>query len=602
MALRGINLALAWIGVEKIFLDVFRDIGLNDAEINSFLSGPAFLAWNHFGNIQGSWGGDLPEAWVEDQFAMQKQILQRMLELGMTPILPAFPGFVPTNITRVWPDVSLGQSPAWGGFSGRFTTDKYITPYDKRFAQLQKAFIEKQQEAYGNVTRFWTLDQFNENKPANGELDYLKDVSHNTWKTLKAADPSAIWVMQGWLFAADGEYWTNARVKSFMDGVPVNSDMLILDLFAESSPQWQRTESFYGKPWIWCQLHNYGGNIGLYGQVENVTKNAAEALQQSESMVGMGLTMEGQEGNEIMYDLLLDQAWNKNAIDTDQYFHEWVSTRYGASGKAIPEGLYSAWDSVRSTVYNNTELSVNSVTKSIFVLMPNIEGLTGRIHHHPTKLSYDPNDLVSAWKDMYTAGVQNTWLFENAAYRYDLVDWTRQVLANAFEPAYNKLIDAYTANNRRAIRCIGTKLQVILVAIDAVLATNRNFRLSTWIDEARKSGGGHVNAADFFEYNARNQITLWGPSGEIEDYASKQWAGLVGPYYAPRWQMFVDYLLDTAPSEYSQDTFKKQLHEWEFVWVNQTLSQMDIGGAEGGDVQATISETVNSLSDIFTAK
>ena len=28
-----------------------------------------------------------------------------------------------------------------------------------------------------------------------------------------------------------------------------------------------------------------------------------------------------------------------------------------------------------------------------------------------------------------------------------------------------------------------------------------------------------------FEYNARNQITLWGPNGEIKDYANKQWSG-----------------------------------------------------------------------------
>lgn len=28
-----------------------------------------------------------------------------------------------------------------------------------------------------------------------------------------------------------------------------------------------------------------------------------------------------------------------------------------------------------------------------------------------------------------------------------------------------------------------------------------------------------------YEYNARNQITLWGPDGQIKDYANKQWAG-----------------------------------------------------------------------------
>ena len=50
--------------------------------------------------------------------------------------------------------------------------------------------------------------------------------------------------------------------------------------------------------------------MGLYGQILNVTINPIEALANSSSgsLVGFGLTMEGQEGNEIMYDLLLDQA------------------------------------------------------------------------------------------------------------------------------------------------------------------------------------------------------------------------------------------------------------------------------------------------------
>ena len=45
-----------------------------------------------------------------------------------------------------------------------------------------------------------------------------------------------------------------------------------------------------------------------------------------------------------------------------------------------------------------------------------------------------------------------------------------------------------------------------------------------------------------FEFNARNQITLWGPSGQIMDYAAKQWSGLVKDYYSPRWDMFFGVL------------------------------------------------------------
>jgi hypothetical protein len=47
--------------------------------------------------------------------------------------------------------------------------------------------------------------------------------------------------MQSWLFKSDATFWTTDRVEAFLGGVTVDSDMLILDLFAESEPQWQRT-------------------------------------------------------------------------------------------------------------------------------------------------------------------------------------------------------------------------------------------------------------------------------------------------------------------------------------------------------------------------
>jgi alpha-N-acetylglucosaminidase len=602
MALHGINLGLAWIGFEKIVIEVFSEAGFTDSEINSFLSGPAFLAWNHFGNIQGSWGGDLPHAWVDSQFAMQKQIVARMVELGITPILPAFPGFVPENVTRVWPNASIAKSPQWSGFPAEYTDDTYLTPYDPHFAQLQTAFIGKQQEVYGNVTSFWTLDQFNENQPASGDLDYLHNVSHNTWQTLKAADPSAVWVMQGWLFASDSTFWTDARVQAFLDGITVDADMLILDLFAESSPQWLRTDSFYGKPWIWCQLHGYGGNMGLYGQIENVTVNSMDAVRNSSSLVGFGLSMEGQEGNEIMYDLLLDQAWSKDPIDTESYFHDWVSTRYGASSESkIPAGLYSAWETVRPTVYNNTNMTVTAVTKSLWELVPATTGLNDVTGHHATVLTYDTDDLVAGWKQLYQAGLQQPPLFANAAYQYDLVDWTRQVLANAFIPIYDALVADYQRgkSSSTTIKTYGEEMNALLQTIDAVLNTNPSFRLSTWIDAARATGDSD---ADFFEYTARNQITLWGPTGQIEDYASKQWAGLVGTYYAKRWEMFVGYLEETEPSKYNYTAFEAELHAWEYKWVEQTTSssgRRSEEDTEAVDLKTVMQQAIKSHPNIL---
>ncbi|KAI0400241.1 glycoside hydrolase family 89 protein [Xylaria palmicola] len=609
MALRGINTALAWIGFEKIYIEVFREMGVSDSDLEDFVSGPAFLAWNHFGNIQGSWGGAMPASWVEDQFTLQKKIVARMVELGIKPILPAFPGYTPRSIARVFPSANVSNGSNWEGFPTQYTNDTFLDPFDPLFAELQARFMSKQKSYYGDVTDFWTLDQFNENNPASGDLDYLQSVSQNTWKSLKAADPDAIWVMQGWLFSSNSAFWTNERIKAFLGGVKVDADMLILDLFSESQPQWQRTGSFYGKPWIWCQLHGYGGNYGLYGQIMNVTVNATDALRSSDSLVGFGLTPEGLEGNEIMYNLLLDQAWSKTPIDTQRYFRNWVATRYGAGGVRLPKGAYEAWELLRPTVFNNTNLAANAVPKSIFELVPSTSKLLNRTGHHPTLLNYDPAIVVRAWKLLYQAGVDQPALFSNPAYQYDLVDWTRQVLGNAFIPLYEQLISTYMVSDeqsrKRAVESQGKKLTRLLSTLDAVLETNKAFRLSTWIQTARATANmsdpDHAAIADFLEYQARNQVTLWGPTGQISDYASRSWSGLVATYYRPRWEKFVDYLAATPPSEYDQGAFSAELLEWELAWVEQKTAGRELSGTPG-NLRAVLATAIGNWRSIFAAE
>lgn len=606
MALRGVNLPLAWIGVEKIFVEVFQELGLTDAEIADFLSGPAFLAWNHFGNIQGSWGGSLPYTWVDSQFDLQKKIVKRMVDLGMTPILPAFPGFVPRAIARVLPDVNVINGSAWEAFPALYTNDTFMEPTDAHFTEIQKSFISKQTAAYGNVTTFYTLDQFNENNPSSGDLSYLKNVSQGTWQALKAADPSATWVMQGWLFSSNSAFWTNDRVEAYLGGVTVDSDLLILDLASESLPQWQRTNSYFGKPWIWCQIHDYGGNMGYYGQVMNITVNPIAALNNATtSLVGFGLSMEGQEGNEIVYDLLLDQAWSATPIDTATYFHDWVTARYAGS-KAIPTAVYNSWDILRTTVYNNTNLTSNAVPKAIFELIPSTTGLVNRTGHHPTTLNYHSADMVKAWSLFYNAAFKEPSLWLNPAYEFDLVDMSRQVLANAFIPVYQNLLAAWNTTNPSTIKIqtIGAELIGILDAVDTVLSTNENFKLSTWISAARTSAGTQKDLKDFLEYDALNQITLWGPAGQISDYASKSWAGLVSSYYIPRWEKFIEYLVDTKPAQYNQTAFNAELLKWELQWQNETIAAATKNGAEDkvvGGVELVLEGVVGQWKDVFSA-
>ena len=51
------------------------------------------------------------------------------------------------------------------------------------------------------------------------------------------------------------KFWTDERVEAYLTGVEDPTEMIVLDLFSEAAPQWNRTKSYYGKKWIWCLLH-----------------------------------------------------------------------------------------------------------------------------------------------------------------------------------------------------------------------------------------------------------------------------------------------------------------------------------------------------------
>lgn len=543
LALRGVNLPLAWNGNEFILVQVFHEVGLTDADISAFLSGPAFQAWNRFGNIQGSFGGDLPAQWIDDQFILSKQIIQRMAELGMTPVLPSFTGFVPIALSKLHPNASIVNGSQWEKFPTQYTNVSFLEPFDPLFATMQKSFISKQQKAYGEVSHIYTLDQYNENDPFSGDLDYLHNVTLNTFNSLQAADPDAIWLMQGWLFFSSQDFWTNERVEAYLGGVSDPSRMIVLDLYSEAQPQWNRTSSYFGKPWIWCELHDYGGNMGFEGNLEVLTAEPLAASQASSSMQGVGLTMEGQEGNEIVYDILLDQAWSSTSLDVATYVASWVKRRYPV--KSLPDSALRAWDILRSSVYNNHDTGSLATVKSILELAPAITGLVNRTGHHPTTIFYDTNStILPALQLLVKAGKENRALRQVPEFGYDVVDVGRQLLANRFTEVYQDLLSVYnsTDSTPESVGEVGDSLLSLLQDLDRLLFTNSDFLLSNWIKDAKQWAGHDKSYAKYLEYNARNQITLWGPSGEINDYASKQWAGLVGGYYYPRWSMFVEHL------------------------------------------------------------
>ncbi|KAJ3607513.1 hypothetical protein NHX12_024564 [Muraenolepis orangiensis] len=548
MALNGINLPLAFTGQEALWQEVYRAMGLNQTEIEEFFSGPAFLAWNRMGNMF-EFGGPLPQSWH-----VKKLYLQRMRSFGMLPVLPAFSGNIPKGILRLYPNANVTRLGPWAQFNCSFSCAYILDPRDPLFLQIGSMYLSQVVKQFG-TDHIYNTDTFNEMTPPSSDPEYLSAVSRSVFASMTAVDPQAIWLMQGWLFYSSAWFWKPPQIKALLHGVPIGR-MIVLDLFAETEPVFTYTESFYGQPFIWCMLHNFGGNSGFFGQVESMNSGPFQALSfPNSTLVGLGMTPEGIEQNPVIYELMSELAWHKAPVNLSKWVSLYAMRRYGTT----QEKPVAAWQLLFSSVYNCTIPHYKNHNHSPLVRRPSLKMNTGTW--------YDPADLFKAWKLMVEAAPP---LMSKETFRSDLVDVTRealQVLTSAF---YLDIAESF-ANQKlpELLTAGGVLVHDLLPELDHLLSSDVNFLLGPWLERARSMALGEKEAR-LYDMNARNQITLWGPSGEIVDYASKEWGGLMADYYAQRWGLFVNTLVECLNTgrPFKQDSFNQEVFKVEQGFVD----------------------------------
>ncbi|APZ47327.1 alpha-N-acetylglucosaminidase [Polaribacter reichenbachii] len=549
MALHGINMPLAITGEEYIWDEVYKSYGFTDADLSTFFSGPAYFSWFWMGNLDG-WGGPLSQHWKDTHRDLQIKILKRERALGMKPVLPAFTGHVPASFKTFFPEANLKQT-NWGNdFSDTYILDAN----DPLFAEIGKKFLESQQRIYG-TDHLYSADTFNENTPPSNDPEYLSNLSSKVYEGMKSADPDAVWVMQGWLFYSHRDFWQAPQIKGLLTPVP-DDKMIILDLASEIEPVWKRTEAFYGKQWIWNMLHSFGGNISMFGRIETVANEPAKALNNAHAgkLKGIGLTMESIEQNPVLYELMTDNTWRDTPIDLKTWLERYTLNRYGQSNTDI----LKAWDIMVKTVYNGQV--IRDGAESIIVARPTFEGYRRWAR---TKLNYAPEDLLPAW-DLF---VKTIPLHKDSdGFEYDLVDVTRQVLANYALPLQQQITTAYRANNKADFDKYSNEFIALIDDMDTLLGTRKDFLLGPWIADARSWGQTEQEKA-LYEQNARDLITLWGDANNrLHEYSNRQWSGLLSDFYKPRWEQFFATVKKDW-NNFDQNAFDKTIKKWEWNWV-----------------------------------
>ena len=552
MAMNGINMPLSVVGSEAVWYYTMRDFKYSETGALSYLSGPGFWPWQLMTNICGYFS--LTDVrYIESRLELGKKIIDREVELGMTPIQQGFAGSVPSTVTKIFNKVRLRMIPSWCNFPVTYQLD----PTDPAFRKFGMALLEKQRQLFG-AHHYYACDPFHENEPSVKTSNYLWKVGRAIDNMYKDFDKDSVWVMQSWSLR-----------EQIVKSVP-KERLLILDLDGNKHSQ---TEEFWGYDFVLGTLHNFGDRNTLHGSIKALSDNAYSALE-CDNCVGTGLFMEGIFQNPLYYDLAFQMLTEEKAIDLDEWLKDYAYRRYGSKEKCLVDAVKLLGESCYSENCTGRE------TGSILCARP----ATDLRHTAPNdirELRYDNKTLYKAAEMLLNSENSN-----KDGFAYDACDLVRQVLSNYIANLYDKAMYGFNYKDVNIFERASNAFLRIAEEIDELLQTRPELTLHQHLKEARELAFTEKDEQNF-ELNLLMQVTIWGPVANSVnyDYAWKEWGGLIGTYYAKRWQSFFERLAYEFPKRgkrfstttrkqhcerniYRGNQFYKNYAEFERKWLS----------------------------------
>lgn len=558
MALHGVNLMLVCTGEEAVWQNTLRRLGYSEKETADFIAGPAYTAWWLMGNLEG-WGGPMPQTQIDARRELTRKILQRMRQFGMEPLMPGFFGMVPSAMKRHVRAQIVEQ-----GLWCDMRRPDFLVPTDPQFARMAKVFYDETRRLYGANLRYFSGDPFHEGGSTEG-ID-VTAAGMAIQKAMLRAFPRATWVLQGW--------WGNPRPELIaqMD----KKHLMVQELYGSYTADWETRAGYEGTPFLWCDIVNFGERPGFCGKLERMASewHRVASSPYSRLLRGIGIMPEGIRNNPVAYELLLELPWHKTKVDVAAWLKDYACARYGRNDADVE----AAWQVFLETIYASpNDGRHEGPCENVLMARPKLEYLKRVSGPGLTLKRYDVNLFRQGAYRLLQAAPR---FAGSETFAADATQVRAQLVSNEADSVYDRMWRAFEAKDTAAFALQAGTMLLQLDYLDRLMGANPFFSLSTYIRQAERCGTTPQERRNNV-HNLLMQVTYWGggdPKTKKEstnEYAYKEWGGLIGSFYKPRWQAFFDYArraMTGAGGEFP-DYFSSDR-----AWVERAMQRYDAGG------------------------
>ncbi len=440
---------------------------------------------NYFPSRKNSWPADK----VFHEFVFKKPVkidaddshikfVRRMTKyaimLGIKPLMVTSLGNVPSKrveeFKKLYPKVRLIKDNR---------NHFYVHPGEPLFIEMNKMRVKACRLVYGVDTGVYYMPSpWAERRLVGTEkqrAEIIADYTKAMGKLAKIFKPD-VFVLGSWALN-NRDTWTRERTRKLMEAIPENVPLVIFDLKAEQEPLYEYHDFWYGRPWVFDVLNNYGQDsfpLGYIGGVISRVHYVMSVMRTRKNFAGVGYRPEQRLYNPLFIFVMRKLMWNPQNVHLPNILREYARLRYGKKNiDAMMPVLQLICQSIHGP--DSDDLMSGHYRDSI-MCDPLYQFRPGWKHPLPI----DEHTISYVERRAYMIPLIEQALKEalkckdnmkdNQLYQRDLVDWSRCLLHHKSNLEIVRMVEAFKKGDKSAFEYHAKRLKKIMQAVPDVVS------------------------------------------------------------------------------------------------------------------------------------